>query len=83
MNKPSNYFKIPIIGTLTTKKTIFQQTDFHGNESEHVIESDIYEIIGEHEFFFVVNEWNDEFKKKPQLIPKEFVDSFFYVDERA
>lgn len=52
MNKPSNYFKIPIIGTLTTKKTIFQQTDFHGNESEHVIESDIYEIIGEHEFFF-------------------------------
>lgn len=33
--------------------------------------------------FFVVNEWNDEFKKKPQLIPKEFVDSFFYVDERA
>ena len=66
---PSEYFKQPVIGKITTKSPL------DGTE-------DSYEVIGQNDTAYVANQWYKEYKKVPQLVPKDFVTNFESVTNK-
>jgi uncharacterized protein (DUF1697 family) len=57
---PSEYFKMPIKGTIAVQDP-FNHTISH------------YEVIGEDKKTYITNVWHKEYKHIPQLVPKDFV----------
>ena len=75
MLSPSEYFKLPVLGKIITKRTEGTVTNLTTNKTEpHIMESEEYEFISEEKDFYVCNQWYKEYKKIPQLVPKEFVE---------
>jgi hypothetical protein len=63
MDAPSEVFHLPVIGTVTMNNIVTPGTTD-------------YEVILEQEKFYVANQWYKEYKKIPQLLPKDFVVKF-------
>lgn len=63
MNTPSEVFHLPVIGTVTMNNIVTPGTTD-------------YDVILEQEKFYVANQWYKEYKKIPQLLPKDFVVKF-------
>lgn len=77
MSTPSERFKLPIIGVITTKKMAYHIEDLNtGRRSEQTMDSDIYEVIDETAVLYVTNVWYKEYKDQPLLILKDFVEKF-------
>ena len=60
---PSQHFRQPVIGTITTKSEMFP-------------EEKKYDVIIDAGKHYVCNQWYKYYKKAPQLVPKQFVIKF-------
>ena len=68
MTSPSEYFKMPVIGTITTVSI------FHGEGEK---EYEVLDIdVRENGSTYMVNAWYKEYKKVPQFIPGVFVKEY-------
>lgn len=71
---PSEKYRLPVLGTIIVNEVHLTQTDINtGEQSPFTLQGTQFDYISEEETFFVCNEWYDEAKGKPQLVPKMFV----------
>lgn len=72
---PSEEYKTPVIGKITTKRhTASWTNNLTGEVTEVTYEPETFEVIAEEEFFYICNQWNEP--GVPQLVPKDFVETF-------
>jgi len=82
MPTPSEYFRKPVIGTVTTKKMELTSKAEDGTEKPLILEPETYEVIdrveigGDRKPAFVANFWSKEYKHEPLVVMEYLVDTF-------